>query len=185
MNITIINNGTSYLGELHDLLNSHNIDIQSWDSGFNVHPDTDLTILSGGHLNLVGNEEYYEEEIKFVTHYTKPLLGICLGAELLAYAYGAKLSRLQEKQYGVYVIEKLLNDRLFHEMNKFGVYENHRWIIKELPEKFIGLAKSTNGYEIIKHKQLPLYGFQFHPEMMADKTCGTQLFSNLIGIVEH
>jgi GMP synthase-like glutamine amidotransferase len=186
MNITIINNGTSYLGELHELLENHNVTIRSWNNGFHLEPSTDLIILTGGHhISIVKNTHFYQRELEFISRYTKPLLGICLGAELLAYAHNAKLKRLEEKEHGIFTIEKLHNDELFNGVDKFGVYENHRWVISNLSQNLVGLAKSANGYEIIKHKHLPLYGFQFHPEMMVDKTCGTQLFSNFLQIVEN
>jgi len=45
------------------------------------------------------------------------------------------------------------------------------------------MIKSRDGFEVIKHSTKPVYGFQFHPEMFEDKTCGDEIFKNTLGLL--
>jgi carbamoylphosphate synthase small subunit len=49
----------------------------------------------------------------------------------------------------------------------------------------VGLANSIEGIEIIKHKDKPIYGFQFHPEMFPNLSDGDELFANIVKIVQN
>ena len=65
-------------------------------------------------------------------------------------------------------------------MPNLKVYGAHNWKIDKVPENFIVLAESDNCIQIIKHKNREIYGFQFHPEMFIDETCGNEIFENLL-----
>lgn len=143
--------------------------------------DADLTVLSGGHhLYVTEHPEAYQTEIKFIKTSKKPILGVCLGAELVANTFGAKLEFLESKENGLVNIEVIENSPIFKNIPNFKVYENHRLTISSLPKELIGLARSEKGFEVIKHLTKPIYGFQFHPEMFEDKACGDEIFRNLI-----
>ena len=87
------------------------------------------------------------------------------------------------------VLKKLINiiskDIIFKNNKKIKIYESHSWKIAEIPEDFIILAKSKDSIEIIKHKEKEIYGFQFHPEHLVDKTEGDEIFLNLFNKIKN
>ncbi|OGE72069.1 hypothetical protein A2617_02805 [Candidatus Daviesbacteria bacterium RIFOXYD1_FULL_41_10] len=182
MKILLIDNGTSYLEELKKLLISYEIDVRKWNkAGFENIEQYDLVILSGGHTcSIVNHEDIYNAEINFIKNCRKPLIGICLGCELIAYAFGARLKKLDCKERGPLLIKFLDEKSGTKEIDSVHVFENHRWAIQDLSDDLVGLAKSRDGFEIIKHKNLPIYGLQFHPEIDGERDDGKEVFMELL-----
>lgn len=177
----LVNNGTSYLKDLERLLlpffSIHTV-------SYNHILDTalyDLTILSGGHsFSILDHENIYKNELSIIRKSYKPIIGICLGFELVAHAFGASLKRMEKKENGIISLNPLRKDGIFKNLPNLEVYENHRWVVDDLSHDLSGLAKSKDGYEVIKHKHRPIYGLQFHPEKCVNRTCGDEIFRNLI-----
>ena len=100
---------------------------------------------------------------------TKPILGVCLGHQALAVAYGGKLKQLNEVMHGLQRNCNLINEsKLFISVEqKFVAGRYHSWVVDKntLPENFKITAIDDDG-EIMamEHLSLPLYGVQFHPE---------------------
>jgi GMP synthase (glutamine-hydrolysing) len=182
----LVNNGTSYLAGLKDLLFATDYTVVSYDELAKIHiDDFDVLMLSGGHvLPLVGNESKFQREMDIIKDSGKPILGICFGFELIASAFGLKLELMGEKENGIIDITVDQKDELFSGIDDFKVFESHRWIVKETNRELQALAHSKDGIEVIKHAALPIYGVQFHPEMFLEKTCGSQIFHNFLKIVE-
>lgn len=181
MNILIIDNNTTYLEQLKSLFSFHKIDVISWkDFSFKKLANYSLIVLSGGHPNSVAHKhELYEEELKTILRAKTPILGICLGFELIVYAFGGRLKEMAHKEKGKVKIEIITDDPVLRGITGLDVYESHRWVAEELPPDLIGLAKSKDGIEIIKHKTRFIYGFQFHPEIIIDKN-DLKIFNNLL-----
>lgn len=185
MKILLINNGTKHLKELLSLLKEvgeivirGNLDYQDVSQNF------DLVVLSGGHnCSVVNHGGYYQKEIEFLRGSKIPVLGICLGAELIAYAFGAKLKHLHERERGVTDVEVLKPDAIFDGILSFKVYESHQWAVTQMSGDLMGLARSKDGFEVFKHKNRPLYGFQFHPELFEEQTVGARIFRNLLNFL--
>lgn len=181
MNILIVDNNTSYLDSLLKLVEKHKSSVIKWEY-FKYHNlgNYDFIILSGGHPNAIAyKHQLYEEEIKTILSSNIPLLGICLGFELIAYAFGGKLKELPQKEKGVLEIEVIKDDQVLKNIKKIEVYESHRWVAEDLPQELIPLAKSKDGIEIIKHITRFIYGFQFHPEIVEDKE-DLKIFNNIL-----
>ena len=189
MRILLIDNETRSLVNIHKALiehDVHTIRFEEFDFGSTIIDKTsDLVILSGGgQYSVIENELRFAKEIEFIHTSPLPILGICLGSELIAHTFGATLERLVRKQTGPRALEILKpTDSLFADNPPLQVYESHRWAITSLPPDLIGLARSDSGFEIIRHTSLPRIGFQFHPESSVHTSGGYTLLLNALEIL--
>ena len=129
-------------------------------------------ILSGGKgnpyepLNLTTN-------FVALMNFDVPVLGFCLGHEILAVAYRGRIKKLSEyhvKKIPVSITKP--EDPIFEGLNKTEIMlsRRHSFHVSELPESFESIAISElTPNEIIKHKEKPLYGFQAHPEVSGEE----------------
>jgi len=97
-----------------------------------------------------------------------PLLGICLGGQLLADALGAPVHSQKSGEMGTHSIEVLppgASDPLFHDLPKiFTTFQWHNDSF-EIPEGAVCLASSANcAHQAFRYGSC-LYGLQFHPEV--------------------
>jgi anthranilate synthase component 2 len=126
-----------------------------------------------------------------------PVLGICLGFQGIAVAYGASLKKAEKPMHGKLSKIRITNKTiLFESLNEeLDVMRYHSLMVdtdKPFPNDLVVNARviesevsvSTNGDEImsIQHRELPLYGIQFHPESFATDS-GKQIMINFIDIV--
>lgn len=182
MPILIIDNHTKHLEELK----SHFKDVKILDFRKlkDANPEKyDSIILSGGSsLSVKNHAKDYAKEIELIRTTKKPLLGICLGFELINYAFGEKLKMLENKENGTKDIEIISKDKIFKSMPKtFEVYESHNWIV-EKNNYLVPLAKSKKGIEAVKHPEKDIYGIQFHPEVFVKNNFAKLVFKNFLNI---
>ena len=175
MKILIIDNHTKNLTKLVRLFKDFQVDVIDCDN-FSIQKtsDYDIIILSGGtHVSAAeSTKKAYELETFLIKKINKPIIGICLGSQLIAKAYGGKLKKLEKKSHGI--IE------LTYKTRTYKVCESHKYAIEKLPKQLQLLGKSSIGPEIFKHKIKPIYGFQFHPESMPRKSDGKKLFFKVL-----
>lgn len=184
MKVLLIDNGTTLLKKLEDLIPGQEI-VHAWDDLSSVdYDDFELIVLSGGsRFEIVGHEDRLRDEMEIIKTSAKPLVGICYGCELITEAFGGVLEKEAENIKGIIDVEILYPDRIFGNRKNIKVYENHRWAIKTLPSEFITLAKSEHCIEAIRHEEKPIYGFQFHPEQFVEQTDGDEIFLNLFNLI--
>jgi len=112
---------------------------------------------------------------------TKSILGICLGHQAIAEAFGGKLHNLTEVQHGVAAILTVVPDRLFAGLpSQFTVGRYHSWVVDEayLPTELEVIGRTPDQQIMaIRHKQYDLRGLQFHPESILTEH-GSQLIQN-------
>jgi GMP synthase (glutamine-hydrolysing) len=182
MKILLIDNGTRHLGKLKDLLTGNEIDIHPLFQKYPPPENYDLIILSGGSQIAINSApEVFKEEISLIKTSQTPIIGICEGCEIIAFAFGSKLEPGERKVKGVKII-KTVNKDLLNVDIPLKVYESHFWTIKDLGKDVVGIAKSQSGWEVLKHKTKPIYGMQFHPEMFVDKTFGDEVFRKILSL---
>jgi len=182
MKILIINNGTKYLRNLLNLLPKAKFQIVNREKiNLSANYQFDLAILTGGdQFSVIDHEKIYEQELNFIKKVSQPIIGICLGAQLIAYAFGGRLEYLKKRQKGIYQINSTKENPIFNNIKDYQVYENHLWVITKLPNSLISLAKSKEGIELFQHKDKMIYGLQFHPEIYPKKTSGAKIFFSII-----
>lgn len=189
MIILIIDNGTSYLPQLKKLINDE-VEVISYSQITKKSDDYfkhfDAVILSGGHsVPVVKNEIKLGAEVYLIKNIKKPIFGICYGFEIIASTFGANLEQMKNKEHGILDIKVVIQDDIFKNIPNFKVFESHRWVVKEMSKDLIPLARSKDGVEAIKHINLPIYGVQFHPEILVDQTCGDEIFRNFISLISR
>jgi anthranilate synthase/aminodeoxychorismate synthase-like glutamine amidotransferase len=97
-----------------------------------------------------------------------PILGVCLGHQSIGQAFGGRVVRAREPVHGK--AEEILHDGsdLFRGAPKplhAGRY--HSLVVEEksLPRELRVSARTRDGIVMaLRHRKLPVYGLQFHPE---------------------
>jgi GMP synthase (glutamine-hydrolysing) len=97
-----------------------------------------------------------------------PLLGICLGLQLIGSAFGVPTVRVVEDgEFGFSMLQKEQDHPLLKGVSSsFRVMEMHRCGLLEVPEGFTLLASSSKcRVQMIVHIGRPIVAVQFHPEI--------------------
>lgn len=127
----------------------------------------------GGPMNVYEEEKYpfLREEDKFLKEalaQEKPILGICLGAQLLAKACGAKVEKAAQKEIGwfkVNLTKEGKEDPIFRKVNSpLEVFQWHGDTF-QLPPGGVLLAESSSCQNQAFRVGKRAYGFQFHIEI--------------------
>ncbi len=182
LKILLIDNGTVHIEALKKALEPNLVETITKDQ-INIDSANtyDLIVMSGSTNNaVVKNPDIYYSEIELIKQIKKPLLGICMGFEVIAYTFGAKFLELSSKVSGPKELTITKDDALFKEEPNYTVMENHKWVVLSIQDPMIELARSDTGIEIIKHADKPIYGFQFHPEILDDRSNGHRLLENFL-----
>jgi GMP synthase (glutamine-hydrolysing) len=181
MKILIVDNGTKHLRKLRELLFTHEITTRQLFGQYDDYDKFSLIILSGGsQISIISAPEIFKEEINLVKTSRVPIIGICEGCEIIAYAFGSKFVYFDKKAKGLKRIDVLDKDSIFGGLDNFKAYEAHHFAITKLGKNLVGLAKSHLGYEVVKHKNKKIYGLQFHPEMLDNESYGDNVFRRIV-----
>lgn len=113
-----------------------------------------------------------------------PLLGVCLGHQSLAFAFGGEIIRAERLMHGKTSLVKHDNQTIFEGLpNPFEATRYHSLIVNKdtLPGDFEISAMTEEG-EIMGLRHLPTgaEGVQFHPESILTKS-GMDLLRNFLG----
>ena len=137
----------------------------------------DGLIFMGGPMSVNDDLPFVHQELAFIRQAVarrQPVLGICLGAQLIARAMGATVRRNSAKEigwYGVQFTPAAEADRLFGGLSRETIFHWHGETF-DLPPGAELLASSdlcrNQAFRAAEH----VYGLQFHlevtPEMIAD-----------------
>jgi GMP synthase-like glutamine amidotransferase len=130
-------------------------------------------IILGGPMNVYETDKYpfleiEDELIKRAVEKGIPILGVCLGAQLIAKALEAKVIKNKEKEIGWYplkITEEGSRDNLFKHFNhKETVFQWHGDTF-EIPNGAVHLAESPLCINQAFRYGSNLYGLQFHIEV--------------------
>jgi anthranilate synthase/aminodeoxychorismate synthase-like glutamine amidotransferase len=112
-----------------------------------------------------------------------PLLGVCLGHQALAVAFGGEVVRAERLMHGKTSEIQHDGKTLFHHLpNPFEATRYHSLIVKRstLPSCFEISAETAEGEIMgIRHRSLGIEGVQFHPESILT-TVGKDLLRNFL-----
>ncbi len=120
---------------------------------------------------------------------SKPMLGICLGMQAMAEVFGGSIHNMDTVFHGTASVAVTVEDDVIFKglptENTVGRY--HSWeVCKPLPDSFKILAeeKSSGTLMAIRHKTLPIWGLQFHPESILTPN-GKNMLSNWLEAVKE
>ncbi len=163
----------------------------------------------GANLKVIRNDELSVEEIKnlnpekiiispgpstpkeagvsveIIQKIKKPILGVCLGHQSIAYAFGGEIIRAKNLMHGktsnIKVREK---DIIFNNLpESFRVTRYHSLVVnqKNLPKNIIPTSYSLDDNEImsLRVKDMPIFGVQFHPESIMSEY-GKEIINNFL-----
>lgn len=99
----------------------------------------------------------------------KPILGVCLGHQAIAEAFGGQLVNLSDVYHGVATNANILTeDVLFKGLpQQIEVGRYHSWIVDAdtLPQELEITSTSDEGYIMsLRHRHFDIRGIQYHPE---------------------
>ncbi|ALB48582.1 glutamine-hydrolyzing carbamoyl-phosphate synthase small subunit [Clostridium beijerinckii] len=138
-----------------------------------VNPD--LVFLSNG----PGDPEDLDFAIENIKKLVgkKPLTGICLGHQLLGLALGGKTTKLKFGHRGCNHPVKDLEANIVHITS-----QNHGYVVEKLPDDMeITHVNINDGtVEGMKHRTLPIYSVQFHPEASAGPKDSEYIFDKFL-----
>jgi GMP synthase (glutamine-hydrolysing) len=110
-----------------------------------------------------------------------PVLGICYGLQLIAHKLGGQVDPASSREYGrADLIIDDDKDLLFGIDSPCVVWMSHGDHLKELPVNFKIIGHTENSpMAAIRHKNKPIFGIQFHPEVH-HTAFGKQLVENFL-----
>ena len=145
--------------------------------------DFDGIIIGGGPMSVYEWDKPENLFLRNLSEFLKgainkdiPILGVCLGHQLIAQTLGGKVDAARNPEYGWHEVEfSIPNDPLFDGIEKVSCFfQYHNDEVTVLPEKAIVLAHSKDCcYQSFRIEGKRVWGIQFHPEIMpnlAEKT---------------
>ena len=151
---------------------------------YNKFPEGDDSvigvILSGSPYSVYDPEAFKVDLGKLCGRY--PVLGICYGAQYIAYTHGGKVEPAATREYGRANLASYdSKNPLFKGISKNSqVWMSHGDTITALPEGFTAIASTEKvKYAAFASESERVWGVQFHPEVY-HTVQGTQLLRNFV-----
>lgn len=110
-----------------------------------------------------------------------PVLGICYGMQLACEALGGKVQSAPAREFGRARCEIVEPDGLFGGLpHEIDVWMSHGDQVTRVSAEFEPLARTaTCPITAVRHRTLPVYGLQFHPEV-THTAYGAQVLANFL-----
>lgn len=125
----------------------------------------------------------------------KPIFGVCLGQQAIAEAFGGSLENLSHVYHGISSKIRVCDPKnpVFTDIvEEIWVGRYHSWVVKKegFPSELeISATDDEGNIMALRHKNLPVYAVQFHPESILTPL-GRNIITNFlrsvkIGLIEN
>ena len=186
MKILLIDNYDSFTYNLYHYISNFkkNVDVvrnDKIDGKTIFRKKYDRIVISPG----PGNPNQAGNCLKIVkdVHKRIPILGVCLGHQIIGQAFGGKIINAKNLMHGKTSKIRHFRRGLFKNIkNNFEATRYHSLIVdrKKLSKKLIITAETKDKTIMgLMHKNYDIHGFQFHPESISTKE-GIKLIKNFI-----
>ena len=136
-------------------------------------------VVSGGPASVYASDRPQVDGSLF--QLDLPILGICYGHQLMADDFGGKVVQSGRGEYGLAYLKVREKNSIFRRLRSTEpVWMSHRDEVCDLPPQF-NVIGETSGCRVaaMAHATKPLYGLQFHPEVVDTKR-GNRIFQNFV-----
>ena len=139
--------------------------------------------LSNGPGDPSATEKKCKDLLQAIINFKIPVFGICIGHQLIGLSFGAKTSKMSQGHRGAnHPVKNLSNNKV--EITS----QNHGYQIDKatLPTCFeiTHVSLFDNSIEGLKHKSLPIFSVQYHPEASPGPTESSYLFQEFLNLIE-
>jgi len=177
--IVVIDNHGQFTHLEHRALRDLGVDTELIDNDVDPQEvDADGIVLSGGpDMDRIGRSpEYLDQDV--------PVLGICLGMQLIATELGGTVGSGEYGGYADVTVEILDDDDplIGSLAPETRVWASHADEVKTVPDGFTHTGTSdVCGVEAMSDTERDLYGVQWHPEVIHTEE-GEEVFENFVEI---
>lgn len=191
--IVLVDNYDSFTYNLYQMVQAQTTapvlvvrnDQYSYEALLALNPQRFILSPGPGHPDIAKDFGVCREILQRHMEHGRPVLGVCLGHQGLASAFGGRVVQAPTIVHGKTSPVAILNESpLLADMpNPFEAMRYHSLVVEEatLPQGLTILAKDLQHHLImaLQHDHWPLYGVQFHPESIGTPA-GAQLLKNFI-----
>lgn len=113
-----------------------------------------------------------------------PIFGVCLGQQCIGHVFGGKIIRAERLMHGKVSSVEHNGNGVFADLpSPFTATRYHSLIVEEpLPDVLEATAYTPEGELMgVRHKKLPIFGVQFHPESILTEH-GHEMLQNFLNI---
>ena len=160
-------------------------EIHPFDVGLDVvrRLEPEGIILSGGPASVYADDAPMPtpEVLELLRHGAPPVLGVCYGMNVLNLAFGGEVDRAAHKEFGPADVRIARMDPLLSIGGRSTrVWMSHGDRMTRLGADLETLATSDNSpYAAFRHRERPVYGLQFHPEV-THSVDGREILRNFV-----